>query len=98
MKNGKVILGVLAGLATGAFLGILFAPDKGSKTRKKIVDKGNEYVGEVGEKLNHMVENVTERLHFARKEAEDAVEEVKEKARRIKDEFAATNRKHTASN
>ena len=36
MKAGKVFLGVLAGVAAGAVLGILFAPDKGSKTRKKI--------------------------------------------------------------
>lgn len=36
MKNGKLLAGVLAGLGTGALLGILFAPGKGSSTRRKI--------------------------------------------------------------
>ena len=34
MKKSNVVLGVLAGAAIGALLGILYAPDKGSKTRK----------------------------------------------------------------
>ena len=32
MDSGKVVLGVLAGVAAGAILGILFAPEKGSVT------------------------------------------------------------------
>lgn len=39
MDTGKVLLGILAGLATGAVLGILFAPDKGSDTRKKNIQE-----------------------------------------------------------
>ena len=35
MSKGKLLLGVLAGVAAGALLGILMAPDKGSETRKK---------------------------------------------------------------
>lgn len=37
MKNGKFLAGIIAGLGTGAILGILFAPEKGSKTRKRIL-------------------------------------------------------------
>jgi gas vesicle protein len=55
MSRGKIILGVLAGLAAGALVGILFAPDKGSETRKKIIDKGESYVDNLKEKINGML-------------------------------------------
>ena len=57
MARGRIILGVLAGVAAGALIGILFAPDKGSSTRKKIVDKGEDYVDNLKEKINGIMHN-----------------------------------------
>ena len=43
MKNNiRIALGVMAGMATGALLGVLFAPDKGKATREKITEKGKD--------------------------------------------------------
>ena len=62
MSSGKVLLGVLAGVAAGALIGILFAPDKGTETRKKIVKKGESYVDEVKEKFNGLIDDLSKKI------------------------------------
>jgi gas vesicle protein len=69
MSSGKVLLGILAGVAVGATLGILFAPDKGSSTRKKISKKGDAYADELGEKFNEFVGGVKEKFETIKDEA-----------------------------
>lgn len=59
MESGKVFLGVLGGIAAGALLGILFAPEKGSKTRKKIMNKGKGYADELKGKFDEIKQDVT---------------------------------------
>ena len=62
MGSGKVLLGVLAGVAVGATLGILLAPDKGENTRKKISDKGDEYADDLKEKFGDLLDLVINKL------------------------------------
>lgn len=69
MSSGKVLLGVFAGAAIGAALGILFAPDKGSETRRKIAEKSNEYADGLGDKLNEFFEAITEKFESIKEEA-----------------------------
>jgi gas vesicle protein len=65
MNNSKVFIGFLVGAAIGGALGILLAPDKGTETRKKILEKGNDLgdsISEFGEtikdKFNEVVDGV----------------------------------------
>ncbi len=50
--SSKILVAVGAGLAIGGILGVLFAPDKGSETRKKMANAGDELKSRFKEKLN----------------------------------------------
>jgi gas vesicle protein len=77
MNSGKVVLGVLAGLAAGALLGVLFAPDKGSVTRQKISKKGEDYAEAVKEKFNEFVDNISEKFDKVKAEVEKEMPKAK---------------------
>lgn len=61
MEKGKIIAGVLGGIALGALLGVLFAPEKGSITRRKISKKGEEYLDDIKDKFDEFLDNVAEK-------------------------------------
>ena len=61
MKKGQVFLGVLAGLAAGAILGVLFAPAKGAETRQNITDKGNEFAESLKNKFDSFIDSLVEK-------------------------------------
>ncbi|HSD13279.1 MAG TPA: YtxH domain-containing protein [Flavobacterium sp.] len=73
MGTGKVVLGILGGLAAGALLGILFAPEKGSKTRKKILEKGQKYADDVKDKLDEVYKNSANKFNNLLSDAKDMV-------------------------
>ena len=59
-NNG--FLALLAGAAIGVGLGILFAPDKGSKTREKIKGSLDDLKNEVESKFNSAKEEGKEKV------------------------------------
>ncbi|MBU1370499.1 MAG: YtxH domain-containing protein [Bacteroidetes bacterium] len=71
MSSGKVFLGVIAGAATGALLGILFAPAKGSKTRKRITRRGEDYLDELKDSFEELLDGFTNKIEKVKDEVSD---------------------------
>jgi gas vesicle protein len=80
MNTGKILLGALAGVAIGASLGILFAPAKGSKTRKRISKKSEDYVDAGKEKFDDFIESITEKFEKIKKDVSGFAKETRSKA------------------
>jgi gas vesicle protein len=83
--NSKVVIALLAGLAAGAALGILFAPEKGNETR----DKLSESLKNLGDSIREtaateidnlvgfkdkVVENIKTKIKGAEEEYQDDLE------------------------
>lgn len=79
MSTGKVALGALAGLAIGAIAGILFAPEKGSTTRRQIMDKGEGYADELKSKFDDFSDSLTEKYERKKRDLEGFAEKGKAK-------------------
>ena len=63
MRSMKVLLGVMA---AGALMGVLFAPAKGSVTRKRIAHKANTFDNEIQNTVDELVDTMTQRIESVR--------------------------------
>ena len=71
MSASKVITGTLIGVAAGVAIGLLFAPDKGSETRRKISQKYNDLGDSLKEKYNDLVQGIREEVDTAKDKANE---------------------------
>jgi gas vesicle protein len=81
MSLGKVLTGVMVGVAAGTVLGVLFAPDRGSTTRKRFSRKGYAYTDELEEKFNDLIDSITEQFATVVEEVNQMAEDGKLKTR-----------------
>ena len=79
MSAVKIMSGLLIGAAAGAILGVLFAPDRGSETRRKISEKGNDLADNLKNKFNDFVDSVSDKFQGVRDEAASMANKGKEK-------------------
>ena len=85
MANTKSFFSLLAGLAAGAAFGILYAPDKGWKTRARVKKAAENGYEDLKENLGDLGTKVDEKTAEARASIKDIRETLREKGTEIKE-------------
>lgn len=61
-QNGNTLIGILAGSAIGALIGVLFAPEKGSVTRERLRTEAMNAKGEIEDRVADLEARVKESI------------------------------------
>ena len=85
MANSKSFFTLLAGLAAGAAFGILYAPDKGWKTRARVKKAAENGYEELKENLGDLGAKVDEKTAEAKDSIKNIRETLREKGAEIKE-------------
>ena len=80
--NSKVVIGLLAGLAAGAALGLLFAPEKGSDTRDKLSQSLKDFGDSIKDRAADEINNLSSLK-------DKVVDSIKSKLRDVEDEYSS---------
>ena len=86
MASSKSIFSLLAGLAAGAAFGILYAPDKGWKTRARVKKAAANGYEDLKENLGDLGTKVDEKAAQAKASLKDIRETLRSKGAEIKED------------
>ncbi len=100
--NSKVLAALLAGLAAGAAIGILFAPEKGSETRDRLNDSLKNLGDSIKDRAADEIENLSDFKNKVVSNIKSKLQEVGDEYLNIADtkaqSYKASNKTETSSN
>ena len=85
-KTTNSLLAFLTGAATGAILGVLYAPDKGENTRDRLSFLLDKYRNKLDNLLDEIIEGKHLTENDAKQEGEKIVKDAKIKAEKLLDD------------
>lgn len=80
-NNSKIIGALVIGAAAGAVLGILFAPEKGEDTRRKIASSAGDLSENLKDRINAGKDLIDELVSRITSSSEEFISQAKEQAR-----------------
>ena len=82
-KKSNSLLAFLLGTATGAILGILYAPDKGSNTRDRLSFKLDKYRSMLEDLIEDLINGKDLPDNVAKSQGQKVVDNAKERAEKL---------------
>jgi len=86
MTTEKLLTCMITGFAAGAVVGILFAPDKGTETRRKISQKTTNFSDAIVNGLNSFTEAISNKYESIKEDTAELMDKGKDKLQNLKEE------------
>jgi len=80
MKMPNILIGIFAGAVVGAVIGVIFAPQIGAVTRKKIIDAADDFSRDMQETIANNIKTFSSRFGNANVDASGLVDNGKSKS------------------